>query len=84
MVWMGIEHDGNDEQMAGSWLKMMMGKCWQMLANGGLMTENDDGQMAMNGGLMTENDDGWMVVNSGLMMENDPMHYMKWWVANGE
>jgi hypothetical protein len=55
-----------------------------MLANGGLMTENDDGQMAMNGGLMTENDDGWMVVNSGLMMENDPMHYMKWWVANGE
>jgi hypothetical protein len=37
---------------------MMMGKWWQMLANGGLMTENDDGQMVMNGGLMTENDDG--------------------------
>jgi hypothetical protein len=60
---------------------MMMGEWPQMVANGRLVTENDDGRMAMNGGLMTENDDGQMVVNSGLMMENDPMHYTKQWVC---
>ncbi len=34
MEWIGIELDGNNERMA---------------ANGGLMTENDDGQMVANG-----------------------------------
>ncbi len=33
------------------------------MANGGLMTENDDGRMVANGRLMTENDDGQMVAN---------------------
>jgi hypothetical protein len=50
---------------------MMMGKWWQMVANGGLVTENDDGQMAANGGLMTENEDGQMVVNGGEWWAHD-------------
>jgi len=29
---------------------MMMGKWWRMVVNGGLMTENEDGQMVVNGG----------------------------------